>query len=178
MNKQMTKIAMMMVLAIGLMASAATAQNKNGDHLAKGSIYDGHETSAGNQDPVSGFQYGNTFVLTSTGEVESRYMTVSINSREMFKGVGVTGGMWSVAVFRDSVYVGTVYGEVISGDIQDIISKKGDVIGKQTRIDLQGTGGTGIFDNEENQKINGSLTMTTDLLSKTKKTIALESLNF
>ena len=178
MTNQMTKIAMMIVLAAGLMTVAVSAQNEIGNDLAKGSIYDGLETSAGNQDPVSGFQYGNAFVLTSSGEVESRYMTVSINSREMFKGVGVTGGTWSVAVFRDNVYFGTVYGEVVSGDIQDIISKKGDVIGKQTRIELMGTGGTGTFDNVESQKIGGSLIMTTDLLSKTKKTIALETLNF
>ena len=178
MTKQMTKIAMMLVLTVGLMAVAVSAQNEIGNDLAKGSIYDGVETSAGNRDPVSGFQYGNTFVLTSTGEVESRYMTVSINSREMFKGVGVTGGTWSVAVFRDSVYVGTVYGEVMSGDTQDIINKKGALIGKQTRIDLLGTRGTGIFDNDESQKINGSLIMTTDLQTKTKRTIALETLNF
>lgn len=174
MNKQMTKIAMMVVFAIGLMTAAVSAENE----LAKGFIYDGVESSAGNQDPVSRFQYGNTYVLISLGEAESRYMTVSVNSREMFKGVAVTGGVWSVAVFRDGAYVGTVYGEVMSGDIQEIVNKKGELIGKQTQIDLQGTGGTGIFDNEESQKINGSLNMTTDLLAKKKRTIALETLNF
>jgi len=78
----------------------------------------------------------------------------------------------------DGAHVGTVYGEVVSGDIQKIINKKGELISMQTRIDLQGTGGTGIFDNEESQKINGSLNMTTDLLTKKKKTIAVETLNF
>lgn len=179
MKKQMTKIAMMVVLAIGLTASAATAKNEIRDYLAKGFLYEGVETSAGNQDPVSGFQYGTTYVLSSLGEVESRYMTVSVNSRERrFIGVRVTGGAWSVAVFRDGAHVGTVYGEVISGDIQQIINKEGELIGKQTQIDLKGTGGTGIFDNEESQEINGSLNMTTDLLTKKKKTVALETLNF
>jgi hypothetical protein len=67
---------------------------------------------------------------------------------------------------------------VVSGDIQNIVSKKGYVVGKQTRVDLQGTGGTGIFDNEESQKINGSLIMSTELLTKKKITIAFETLNF
>jgi hypothetical protein len=178
MKNQMIKMAMMIVWAAGLMTAAVSAQNEIGDDLAKGFIYDGVETSAGNQDPVSGFQYSNTYVLTSLREGESRYMTVSVNSREMFKGVGVTGGAWSVAVFRDGAYVGTVYGEVVSGDIQNIVSKKGYVVGKQTRVDLQGTGGTGIFDNEESQKINGSLIMSTELLTKKKITIAFETLNF
>ena len=178
MKNQMRAMAMMIVCATGLMTAAVTAQDKIEVNLCKESIYDGVETSAGNQDPVSGFQYGTTYVLTSRGEVESRYMTITINSREMFKGVGVTSGTWSVAVFRDSVHVGTLYGEVLSGDIQEIINKKGEVIGKQTGLELQGTGGTGIFDNDEGQKINGNLNMRTDLLTKKKNTTALETLNF
>jgi hypothetical protein len=178
MKNQMIKMAMMIVCVASLMTAAVSAQNEIGDDLAKGFIYDGVETSAGNQDPMSGSQYGNTFVLTKQGKGESRYITVSVNSREMFKGVGVTGGAWSVAVFRDGAYVGTVYGEVVSGDIQEIINKKGELIGKQTRIDLLGTGGTGIFDNEESQKINGCLNMTTELLTKKKITTALAELNF
>jgi len=71
-----------------------------------------------------------------------------------------------------------LYGEVLSGDIQEIINKKGEVIGKQTGLELQGTGGTGIFDNDEGQKINGNLNMRTDLLTKKKNTTALETLNF
>ncbi len=178
MKNQMIAMAMMIVCAAGLMTAAVTAQDKIEVNLCKESIYDGVETSAGNQDPVSGFQYGTTYVLTSRGEVESRYMTVSINSREMFKGVGITSGTWSVAVFLDSVHVGTLYGDVLSGDIQEILNKKGEIIGKQTRIEIQGTGGTGIFDNEEGEKISGSLNMNTDLLTKKKNTVALETLNF
>lgn len=178
MIKQMIKIAMMMVMVIGLMASSATARNEIRDDDVKGFVYDGVESSAGNQDPVSGFHYGNAFVLSSVREVESRYLNVSINSREMFLGVGVTGGTWSVAVFRDGGNVGTVYGEILAGEIQDIIGEKGQRIGKQIRIDLRATGGTGIFDNDESQNISGSLTITVDLLAKKKIATAVETLNF
>lgn len=170
MKNQIIKMTMMTIGAVVLMTAAVSAQSP--DYPAKGSIYDGVESSSGNQDPLSGFQYGNTFVLTSIGKVESRYLTVSVNSQEMFKGVGVTGGAWSLAVFRDGAHVGTLYGDVVSGEIQQIIGKKV----KQTRLELRATGGTGIFDNDGSLKINGSLFMTTDLSSK--RTTAFETLNF
>lgn len=167
---------MMIVWAAVLLTGAVSASDEIRDYHAKGFLYDGVETSAGNQDPVSGFRYGTTYVLSGSGEVESRYMTVSINSREMLIGLAVTGGAWSVSVFRDGMHVGTVYGDITSGDIQDMIGKKGVPFGKQTRVDLQGTGGTGIFDHVGSQGIYGSLIMSTDLFSK--RTSALETLNF
>ncbi|MFN0138995.1 MAG: hypothetical protein ACKVQW_02765 [Pyrinomonadaceae bacterium] len=176
MKNQMIKVTMMIVCAAVLLTGAASANDEIRDYHAKGFFYDGAETSAGNQDPVSGLRYGNTYVLSSVGEVESRYMTVSVNSREMLIGFGVTGGAWSVSVFRDGAHVGTVYGDIMSGDIQDIIGKKGVPSGRQTRIDLQGTGGTGIFDHEGSREIYGSLIMSTDLFSK--RTSALDTLNF
>ncbi len=176
MTKQMTKIAMMMVLAIGLMASAATAQNKDGGGVSAAVVYTGLETSAGTLDPISGFSYGNTFVLSSTGEYDSRHLTVSINSQEMFQGVGVTGGAWSLTVFRDGVYLGTIYGEVMSGDIENITDKEDKVIGKRTRIILRATGGTGNLDNDETLKLHGSFDMRTDSLSK--ETTAIAKFNF
>lgn len=178
MNNKMLKMAMMIVSGLVLLTSAVSARNEIGNHAAKGFVYDGLETSAGNQDPVSGFHYGNTFMLASVVEGESRYLNVSVNSRQMFKGVGVTGGAWSVAVFSDGAHLGTVYGEIVSGEIRDIITEKGELIGKETLMDLQATGGTGIFNNEWGEGIKGTLIMTTDLLTKTKRTTAIETLNF
>ena len=178
MKNKMLKMAMMVVSGLVLLTSAVSARNEIGNYAAKGVVYDGVESSAGYKDAVSGFHYGNTFVLASVVEAESRHLSVSVNSQEVFKGVGVTGGAWSVVVFNDGAHIGTVYGEIVSGEIQDIISEKGELIGKQTLMELRATGGTGIFNNEWGQGIKGTLIMTTDLLTKTKRTTAIETLNF
>jgi hypothetical protein len=178
MKNKMLKMAMMVVSALVLLTGAVSARNEIGNFAAKGFIYEGVESSPGNQDPVSGFHYGSTFLLASVAGAESRYLTVSVNSREIFKGIGVTGGAWSVAVFDDGAHVGTVYGEIVSGEIQDIISEKGALTGRQILIDLRATSGTGIFDNEWGQNISGTLIMTTDLLTKQKRTTAIETFNF
>ena len=175
MKNQIIKIAMMIILAAGLMTATVSAQNKLGGDISAATIYNGIETSEGTRDHLSGFQYGNTFVMTGTGEYDSLHLTVSINSQEMFQGVGVTGGAWSLVVFR-GVYLGTIYGEVMSGDIENITDKEGKIIGKQTRITLRATGGTGNLDTDEILKLNGSFDMKTDSLSK--ETTAIAKLNF
>lgn len=138
--------------------------------------YDGTQSAIGTTDPVSGFVYGNTFVLASTGEWDSRYLTVSINYRNMFQGIGITGGAWSLAVFSEGSYLGTVYGDVISGDVLFVNTGNGKAVTKQTRMSVQSTGGTGIFTGRKNQNINGSFDMATDL--RTSNTEGVASLNY
>lgn len=156
--------------------ATARAQNKIGIDFSAATVYNGLETSAGTVDHISGYRYGNTFVLTATGEYDSRHLTVSLNSQEMFVGVGVTGGAWSLTVIRDGVYLGTIYGEVMSGDIENIVDEKGDIVGKRTRIDLQATGGTSNLDTDEIRKLHGSFDMRTD--SGTLETNAIAKFNF
>ncbi len=174
MNKQISRTILILILVVG--ANVGLAQNKLGEDFSAATVYTGLETSAGTLDPVSGLRYGNTFVLSSTGEYDSRHLTVSINSQEMFVGVGVTGGAWSLTVIRDGVYLGTVYGEVMSGDIENIVDEKGEIIGKRTRIELQATGGTSNLDTDETRKLTGSFDMKTD--SATLETTAIAKFNF
>ena len=174
MNKQISRTILILILAVG--ANLVAAQNKLGGDISAAVIYNGLETSAGTVDPISGFRYGNTFVLSSTGEWDARYLMVSLNSQEMFVGVGVTGGAWSLTVIRDGVYLGTIYGEVMSGDIENLTDKDGKIIGKRTRIELRATGGTGNLDNDETLKLNGSFDMKTD--SGTLETTAIAKFNF
>lgn len=174
MNKQISRTILILILAVG--ANVGLAQNKLGDDFSAATVYTGRETSVGTLDPVSGFSYGNTFVLSSTGEYDSRHLTVSINSQEMFQGVGVTGGAWSVTVISDGVYLGTIYGEVMSGDIENITDKEDKIIGKRTRLILRATGGTANLDNDETLKLNGSFDMKTD--SGTSETTAIAKFNF
>src|SRR5687768_1010107 len=79
MAKQISKITMMLVLAIGLAAGAATAQVK-GSGIAPVGFYTGEEIDAGkcsrSSPPIC---YGNAFALTSFGEWETYHLTVSID---------------------------------------------------------------------------------------------------
>ena len=169
MAKTTTKIAMMMVLAIGLMASAATAQNKDGGFAPVG-IYTGIETSAGTFESMSAMRYGNRYVLNSSGERESRHLTVSLNylmsGPAPLQGFSVISGNWSLVVIRNNQYAGTLYGEVTGGAITFIENANGETTSKQIQINLQGTGGLGMFAGKESENISGVYQAITDLRSK------------
>ena len=109
-------------------------------------FYDGIQTAGGTTDPVSGFVYGNTFVMSSTGEWDKRYLTVSINYRTMFQGVGVTGGTWSLNVIgNDGAFLGSIFGDVISGDIQFTTDKRGKTVSKSINLILRSAAQTSGF---------------------------------
>lgn len=167
MAKQMTKIAMIMILAIGLMASAATAQNKD-DGFAPVGIYTGVETAQGTFESMSAMRYGNTYVLNSSGEWESHHLTVSLNyllsGTPPLQGFSVISGNWSLVVIRDNQYAGTLYGEVTGGAITFIENANGETTSKRIQVNLQGKGGLGIFAGKNSENIVGVYDAITDLL--------------
>ena len=175
MLRKITQTIIISILSALILTIAASAQIK--DDVASALVYDGVETSNGTLDEISGVRYGDTFVLRCAGKFESRYLTVSINHRAMFKGIGVTSGAWSLAIFDETnSYSGTIYGDVVSGDVQDLLDEKGEIIGKQTQINLIATGGTGNFADEKFEKISGNLQMLTAL--GTLETKGVMELNF
>ena len=168
MTKQMTKIAMMMVLAIGLMASAATAQDKNGGGFAPIGIYTGIESAEGTLDQISQIRYGNSFVLNSFGEWETHHLTVSVDyatNQFVPNNFIVTGGSWSLVVLRDNQYAGTLYGKVQNGSVNIISNANGDEVSKQVQVSLHTRGGLGIFAGRESKNIIGVYDTITDLRS-------------
>ncbi|CAN5210540.1 hypothetical protein BH10ACI1_BH10ACI1_15270 [soil metagenome] len=178
MTKQMTKMAMMMVLAIGLMASAATAQNKNGGFAPVG-IFSGVETSPGICEIVSAMCSGNTFVLNSYGEWETHNLTVSLNyslNTYIPNNFIVTSGSWSLTVIRDKQSVGTLYGEIQTGSINLITDSNGEAVSKQVRATLRSTGGLGIFAGKDSKNISGMYEAITD--SRSKETSGSAGFNF
>lgn len=168
MTKQMTKIAMMMVLAIGLMASAATAQNKDGGGFAPTGIYTGIETAEGNLDQLSAIRYGNSFVLNSFGEWETHHLTVSLDyttNQIVPNNFIVTGGTWSLVVVRDNQYAGTLYGDVQVGSVNLTTNANGEAVSKQVQVNLRSSGGLGIFAGRAGKDISGAYNAITDLRS-------------
>ncbi len=166
MTKQMTKIAMMMVLAIGLMASVATAQKSGG--FAPVGIYTGIETDEGTPDPISAIRYGNSFVLNSFGEWETHHLTVSVDyatNQIVPNNFIVTGGTWSLVVMRDNQYAGTLYGDVQVGSVNLTTNANGEAVSKQVQVTLRSSGGLGIFAGRAGKNISGVYNTITDLRS-------------
>jgi hypothetical protein len=180
MTKKMTKIAMMLVLGIGLMASAATAQDLKGVGFGPVGIFDGVETAQGNCETITQRCYGDTFVLNSFGENETHHLTVSLNylniSNHNGSGMGVISGSWTLVVFRDNQYAGTLYGEIRNGNLSLLTNDSGEEVSKQVQVNLISTGGMGIFKGKEGENIGGVYSAITDLRSK--ETSGSASFNF
>lgn len=148
MKKRITKIAAIIILAITLTATAA-AQSQTNDDSAQIISLTGIETVRAIE-PISGIFYGNTFVLNSlnnSGESETHHFTVSLDYLcEFCKGnsqSSVTGGSWSLVVFRDNLYAGTLYGKVSGGTIDAVTNRNGEPGFRQMQINLEATGGLG-----------------------------------
>ena len=167
MTKQMTKMMMMLVLAIGLTAGAATAQIKGSGGFGPVGIYTGTETAEGTFDMLSQVHYGNTFVMSSFGEWESYHLTLALNysTNQLFPtNFIVTGGTWSLVVIRDNQFAGTLYGEVQAGSLS--FTENGGISSKNVQVNLRSTGGSGLLQSKANNSISGVYTAVTNVRSK------------
>jgi hypothetical protein len=170
MNKQITKIAMMLVLTLGLMAGTAMSQKQDGGGIAPVGIYTGVETSEGTLDSVNSMVWGNTVVMTSYGENETHHLTVSCdyftNQFNPSGGFATTGGTWSMVRYSAGQFQGTIYGEVIGGTM--IVEQlNGQITNRTARLQLGVKGGTGQFKDAGNTII--SLEASTETRSHTTR---------
>ena len=167
MIEQMTKIAAMIILAIGLLTSAAAQNKSNGDSAQIISLTGIEAVRA--IEPIIGIFYGNSFVLNSLAESETHHLTVSLDYLcEQCEGnshFSVTGGSWSLVVFRDNVYAGTLYGKVSGGTIDVVTNRNGEPGFRQMQVNLQATGGLGRFAGRGSANISGVYEAITDASS-------------
>lgn len=181
MTKQMTKIAMIMVLAIGLMTSSAMAQktDDNGG-VAPVGIYTGIQTDEGILDPASGMTRGNTFSLNSSGESERHHLTISIDYQAAFvpDNFIVTGGSWTLLIFRNDGLDEVLYGEVRGGSVVLISEAKGEPSAKQVSVMLISTAILGVDDTKQEKQMSGVYDAITDLNSPRHRTSGSLSLAF
>jgi hypothetical protein len=165
MIKQMTKMMAMLVLAIGLTAGAATAQDKNGGFAPIG-IYTGIEIDEGRCENFPGMCYGNAFALSSFGEWETHHLTISINylagGINPAEGFPVMSGSWTLVIYRNNAYAGTLNGEVLGGTV--LIDQESSL--KHVRVNLRSASGSGMFAGKDGEDISGIYQATTNLRSK------------
>ncbi len=174
MIKQMTKIATIIILAIGLLTSAAAQGKTNGD-LVQIIPLTGIETAKGTYEPMTNMFYGKSFVLNNLGESETHLFTVSLDYSnslaywcepcDALNSFTVTGGSWSLVVFRNKVYAGTLYGKVSGGTIDAVMNRNGEPGFRQMQINLQATGGLKSFAGESSATISGVYETITDTSS-------------
>ncbi|MGI8640666.1 MAG: hypothetical protein ACR2MG_12070 [Pyrinomonadaceae bacterium] len=180
MKQTSAKIAAILILTM-CFSSAAMAQTKSDETLALFRFYTGVETSAGTLDVINTMRWGNTFTLTGFSEwdTETHCLTVSLNyfnSLPEGGGFTVLGGTWSLVVFRDEAYAGTLYGEVTGGAITFIQNADGETIAKQIKVKLRTTGGTGVFAKRKFKSVNGIYSAATNF--KTNQTTGNLNLNY
>lgn len=180
MTKQMTKVAMMMILAMGLMTSSAMAQKDDNGGFAPVGIHTGVETAEGTQEPASGMIYGNTFVLTSYGEWETHQLTISLDYHTgiIANNFIVSSGSWSLVVFRDNKFAGTLSGQVPSGLIVIGTNADGEAVSKQVSVNLISNRGSGMFEEKNRKDISGSYNAITDMTSRERETNGSLSMPF
>jgi hypothetical protein len=174
MIKQMTKMAAMIILAIGFTTSAA-AQSKTNDDLIRIIPLTGIETAIGTYDPLTNMVYGNSFVLNNLGGSETHLFTISLDySRtldytcehcDVVSRFPVIGGSWSLVVFRNNVYAGTLFGKVSGGAIDAVTASGGEPAFRQMQINLQATGGLKSFAGRRSANISGVFEAVTDTSS-------------
>jgi len=174
MIKQMTKIAAVIILAIGFTTSAA-AQGKTNFVLTQSIPLTGIETARGTFEPMTNMFYGNSFVLNNFGESETHLLTVSLDYSnslaywceycDALNSFPVTGGSWSLVVFRNNVYAGTLFGKVSGGAIDAVTNRNGEPGFRQMQINLQATGGLKSFAGKRSANMSGVYETITDVSS-------------
>ena len=170
MTKLLTKITLTLTLAICAAITLSAQVRSNGSGVVGVGFVTGVESAAAACEMSIAMCFGNTYVLNSFGEWESYHLTVSLNYFNSMpaggNGFAVTGGNWSLVVMRENQYAGTVYGEIKNGSIVFPAADDSPPREKIIMLDLQATGGLGIFKEKRRKKINGTLKITTDLTSR------------
>ena len=168
-----------LIFALTVVAISAQVRS-NGNGVIGVGLVTGVESAAATCEMSVATCYGNTYVLNSFGEWESYHLTVSLNYFNSMpaggNGLAVAGGNWSLVVMRENQYAGTLYGEIKDGSIVFPAADDSPPKEKIITLNLQATGGLGIFKDRRRKKIAGMLKMTTDFNSR--ETIGRLDLNF
>lgn len=169
MTKQLINIAITLAVLVGMALNTAMAQDKINNGFAPIGFYTGMETAPGTVNMANSMNYGNTVVLNSFGEWESRHLTISLDylTNSFYPGnYIVKGGSWSLVVFRENLYAGSLYGKIQTGSVNLIGDDQGKEILKELDLNLQSTGGLGLFEGREETNVSGVCDLIINLQSK------------
>lgn len=129
----MNRILMLLTLAL-ILAGAAVGQSPAMKVRSPGDRSDpiivmfgpgvsllGVQNNPGTYDFLNDKCWGNTFVLNGSGEWFTSHLTVTMDyisgQPNPESGNMISYGTWSMTIYKEGAYFGTVFGEVASGDI-------------------------------------------------------------
>ncbi len=144
----MKQLIFAMALMLMLVGSAAAQSDVNfwqGSNLYINKL-EGVETSSGIVDTEDNIVWGNTYTVRN----ETGIFTISFN-REAFVRSSVrdviVSGSWTMTVYKNGEYSGTLYGDVASGQAQYNYDETGNVSTGLINAKLRIKGGTDNFAN-------------------------------
>lgn len=142
-RKIMKRIIQLVVLTLAL-AGGAFAQLEPIDPTLDTIRFSGSQTSDGRFVTELSQTLSNNFVLNgTTPQYSSTLLTISFDyngPEDQQNGNVVVGGTWNMAVYSKGNYVGSIFGNVVSGNITWSENSR------NTSAYLEATGGTGQFE--------------------------------
>lgn len=111
----------------------------------------GVETTLGTYDEINEKCWSNTFAVNGSDRSETYHFTISMDYLVTKPGVdnNVTGGTWTLAVYKSGVYSGMLYGTISGGYIIWKSDRDGNLVSRYTAAKINVLGGTDAFENIE-----------------------------
>jgi hypothetical protein len=140
----MKRLIQLVVLTLALAGGAFAQFDEPIDPTLDTIRFSGNQTSEGRYVTALVQTLSNNFVLNgSTSQYSSTLLTISFDysgPEDQQNGNVVVGGTWNMALYSKGDYVGSIFGNVVSGNI--VWSGNS----KNTTAILEATGGTGNFE--------------------------------
>ena len=150
MNRILMLLTMVLILAgVAVGQSLATKDRSTGDRtdpvivmFGPGVSLMGVQNTPGTYDFLNDKCWGNTFVLNGSGEWFTSHLTVTMDyisgQPNPDGGNMISYGTWTMTIYKEGAYFGTLYGEIASGDIAWRINPKTGIIdGRSTEAYLR-----------------------------------------
>jgi len=115
--------------------------------------FQGMESSGGTMDVLSNLYRGHSFVFLSDDRTNPISLTVTMDYG-LIEAPGtyqVVSGQWTLVVFEDGNYVGTLFGDIPQGMIQEVanLESAGGVSQRTFKLNFRITGGMDRYENTE-----------------------------
>jgi hypothetical protein len=143
--------------------------------------FKGNESAAPTFDVLNNMYWGNAFALVTDDKSNSTVLSVSFDYTPNMEQPGdnqVTGGSWTLTVYQNGDYVGTIYGNVSDGVIVETTDETtGSVSMKSVKAHFIVTGGMGLYENiDVDQAPQGDYSSLTDYFDGGKTNAVLTNI--
>lgn len=155
--------ALLLVLTGGAMAQNPSDGIGSGD-VQLGFSASGVETSRGTFDSIDNKFWGNSFALNGGNRTETYHLTISMDHVQNNSGIdsNITSGGWTLAVYKNGIYSGAIYGDITAGSIFWKTDRAGNIFSRYTTGKLRVTGGRGSFEGVS-ENLDGSFEFTSEV---------------